>query len=144
MRHFRIDFDIQAPPARVWAIMRDFARWHEWTPTVTSIEPVDAGAPMVPGVKVLIRQPKLPPAVWELQEIVEGQRFHWVTRSPGVEVIARHGVEAVGATGTRATLSLEFRGLLGGVVGWVTRGINQRYLKMETEGLTKRAEEGER
>ncbi|MCC6539645.1 MAG: SRPBCC family protein [Bryobacterales bacterium] len=139
MQNFQISFDIQAPPERVWAIMRDFARWHEWTPTVTSIQPVDPGAPVAPGMKVLIRQPRFPPAVWELLEIAEGRRFHWATRSPGVEVIARHGVEPA-ARGTRATLSLEFRGLLGGVVGWLTRGINQRYLKTEAEGLTRRAE----
>lgn len=138
MRHFRIDVEIHAPADRVWSVMTDFARWREWTPSVTSIEQLDPG-PIVPGIRLLIRQPKLLPAVWTLTELKEGQSFQSVTRGPGVKVIARHGIEAT-ESGSRVTLSLEFAGFLGGLVGRLTRGLNERYLALEAAGLKQRSE----
>ena len=87
----------------------------------------------------MIRQPKLPPAVWQLTEIEEGRRFVWVTTGPGVSVVARHSVDELGRT-SRATLALEFRGLLGGLIGRITANLNQRYLGLEAMGLKKRSE----
>lgn len=133
MRRFRIEVETQASTDRVWSVKSDFARWREWTPTVTSIEPLDPG-PIAPGKRLLIRQPKFLPAVWRLTEWIEGRSFPWITRGPGVEVIARHGVEE-SAGGSRATLSLEFAGILGGFVGRLTRGLNERYLDLEAAGL---------
>ncbi len=138
MRHFRIEVDVDASPARVWSVMSDFARWPEWTPTVTSIEQLHPGA-LTPGMRILIRQPKLPPAVWQLTGLKEGQSFECITRGPGVQVIARHGVKAT-AGGSRVTLSLEFTGALGGVIGRLTKGLNERYLALEAAGLKKRSE----
>jgi uncharacterized membrane protein len=139
MRHFSITVDIQAPAERVWAVMSDFERWPEWTPTVTSIRRLGNG-PIGPGSRLMIRQPKLPPAMWKLTEIEEGRRFVWVTTSPGVSVVARHWVEAVEGGGSRATLSIEFCGVLGGLVGRMTAKLNQRYLRLEAAGLKKRSE----
>ena len=138
MRHFRIEVEIHAPTDRVWSVMTDFARWREWTPSVTSIEQLDPG-PMVPGMRLLIRQPRLPPAVWRLTELKEGRSFQSVTGGPGVKVIARHGVEPA-LSGSRVTLSLEFAGFLGGIVGRLTRGLNERYLALEAAGLKQRSE----
>ena len=33
----RTEIEIEAPPARVWEILMDFARYHEWNPFITSI-----------------------------------------------------------------------------------------------------------
>jgi uncharacterized membrane protein len=138
MTHFSITVEIQAPPGRVWAVMNDFKRWPEWTPTVTSIEPLDPGTPAV-GSRLRIRQPKVPPAVWQLTELDEGRSFTWVTRRPGVRATGRHWVEASGG-GSRATLSLEFSGLLGPLVARLIRGLNERYLALEAKGLKARSE----
>ncbi|HYC33443.1 MAG TPA: SRPBCC family protein [Gemmatimonadales bacterium] len=132
-----ISTDIAAPPDRVWAVMADVERWHEWTPTVTSIERLDKG-PLVAGSRARIRQPRLPVAVWEVTELVPGKSFVWVTRSPGVRVIARHEVEPSGA-GARATLSVRFTGPLGPLVAWVTGSLNERYLALEAKGLRERS-----
>ena len=137
MRDFSTTVDIAAPPNRVWAVMTDVERWSEWTPTVTHIERLDQG-PLAVGSRARIRQPKLPPAVWQVSDLLEGRSFTWVTQSPGVSVIAKHSVEPVG-TGARATLSIRFSGLLGPLVARWTRRLNERYLALEAHGLRERS-----
>jgi hypothetical protein len=139
MRDFAISIDIAAPPARVHAVISDIERWHEWTSTVRSIRKRDPG-PLRVGTRAFVRQPKLPPAFWSVSEVHEGHGFTWVTRSPGVTVIARHVVEPTPA-GSRATLSIRFDGLLGGLVGRMTAGLNTRYLGIEAAGLKARSEQ---
>ena len=51
MTHFSIAVEIQAPPDRVWAVLRDIERWPEWTPAVTSNQRVDRG-PLALGSRV--------------------------------------------------------------------------------------------
>jgi len=137
MTDFSITVDIAAPPDRVWAVMADVERWPEWTPTVTRIERLDRG-PLAAGSRARIRQPKLPTAIWEVTELREGRSFTWVTRSPGVLVTAKHGVEPVGQR-TRATLSVGFSGPLGWLVARLTSGLNNRYLALEAQGLRERS-----
>ena len=43
MRNFNIAADIGAPPSRVWDVMVDVERWHEWTQSITSIKRKDSG-----------------------------------------------------------------------------------------------------
>ena len=138
MRSFSISVDIAAPPARVWQVMSDVDRWHEWTPSVTSIKRGDDG-PVGVGTKLTIRQPKFPPAFWRVTKVEPGLGFESVSPGPGFRVIARHWIES-SATGSRATLSLELQGLLGGLFGGMTKGITERYLAMEASGLKARSE----
>jgi len=134
MRDFGIAIEIDAPPDRVWAVIRDGPRWPEWTPTVTSIKPLDAG-PLAVGQRFVIRQPKLPPAKWQLTELDDpARRFTWVTRGPGMVLYARHSVEDLGGR-SRAHLALEFAGLLGPLFARLTAKLNGRYLALEANGL---------
>jgi carbon monoxide dehydrogenase subunit G len=138
---FQISVDIQAPAAVVWAVMRDVERWAEWTPSVASIRILDRGELAV-GSRALVRQPKLPPARWLVTELDEERHsFTWVSSGPGVRVIACHAVEPAGA-GSRATLSLRYTGMFAGLLAYLTRGVNDRYLAMEAKGLKQRSEEG--
>ena len=138
MTHFHTNIDIQAPPDRVWAALRDIEHWPEWTPTVTSVRPLEAG-PLAVGTRAIVRQPKLLPARWRVTEIEEGRRFTWVTGGPGMRVTARHSIEGA-ANGSRVTLSIDFAGVLGPIVARLTRGLNTRYLDLEARGLKRRAE----
>jgi uncharacterized membrane protein len=138
MTHFNVAVEIEAPPDRVWAVMIDVERWPEWTPTVTSIQRLDSG-PFAVGSRVMIRQPKLPPATWRLVELDAGRNFTWIAASPGVRVTARHGVEPAGRL-SRVTLSIQFSGPLGALVAWMTSGLNDRYLALEAAGLKARSE----
>jgi hypothetical protein len=43
-------------------------------------------------------------------------------------------VEAI-ATGSRVSLSIHYGGLFGPCLAWWTHNLNERYLRMEAEGL---------
>jgi uncharacterized protein YndB with AHSA1/START domain len=141
MKSFRITIDIKAPPQRVWAVLTDIEGWPEWTPSVTSVERLDSG-PLAPGSRARLRQPKLRPAIWQVTKIEKGSSFTWTTRSPGLTVTAHHLVEpGKKGSASRVTLTLEFAGLFGALVAWLTRGLNNRYLRLEAAGLKKRSEQ---
>ena len=139
MRRFSISTDIDAPAERAWQVMSDTERWHEWTPSVTSVRRL-GGAPFAVGSRVMIRQPKFPPALWKLTAIEPGRSFTWVSVAPGLRVVAHHQVEPT-AAGSRATLSLDLQGLFGGVFGRMTKDITERYLAFEAKGLKARSED---
>jgi len=134
-----IEMEIAAPPERVWAVMSDIERWHEWTRSVASISRKDSG-PLAVGSRAVIRQPKFPPALWTVTALEPGRSFAWTNVAPGVRVLATHSVEGT-ASGTRARLSLEYRGIFGGLLARLTKGITERYLAMEADGLKRRSED---
>jgi uncharacterized membrane protein len=135
---FNISVDINTPVDRVFEVMADTERWHEWTPSITSIKRLDEGAFKV-GSRAMIRQPKLLPALWTVTDITPGRSFTWENKAPGIRVIARHFADPI-AAGSRVTLSLRYEGLLAWLLAWVTRGLTNRYLAMEASGLKARAE----
>jgi uncharacterized protein YndB with AHSA1/START domain len=138
MRKFSITTDINAPASRVWEVMSDTDRRHEWTPSIKSVRRL-GGAPLAVGSRAMVRQPKFPPALWKVTAFEPGKGFTWVNSAPGLRVVASHSIEPTDA-GSRATLSLDFQGLFGGALGRMTRGITERYLAFEAEGLKARSE----
>lgn len=138
MTLFRIDIDIRASPERVWAVLHDVERWHEWTPSVTSVERLDRG-PFAVGSRARVQQPKLPPTIWEVTELEEPGGFTWIARSPGVRVTATHRIRAT-ERGCHVQLSTRFDGMLGPFLGRLMRELNERYLRFEANGLKDRSE----
>ena len=130
--------EIDAPADRVWAVMSNVERWHEWTPSVTKVT-LSGSGPIAVGRRATIRQPKFPPALWKITEIDQGRSFTWVSTAPFLRVVARHSVAALSSSRTRATLSLQYFGLLGGPLARWTKDITLRYLDMEAEGLKARS-----
>jgi polyketide cyclase/dehydrase/lipid transport protein len=130
--------DIAAPPERVWPVISDVERWHEWTPSIIRVTLL-AGGPLALGRRAFIRQPKLPPALWTVTELAPGRSFTWVSRAPGLRVSGYHGVEPI-PTGSRATLAVEIDGLLGSLWARLSKKITERYLAYEAAGLKARSE----
>lgn len=137
MRQFSVTTDIPAPPDRVWEVMTDIERWHEWTPSITSIKRLDDG-PLAVGSRVVNRQPRFQPALSKVTGIEQGAGFTWISVVPGLLVKGSHPVART-ATGSRAVLSLEIEGVLGGLWGRITGGITERYLRLEAKGLKARS-----
>jgi uncharacterized protein YndB with AHSA1/START domain len=127
---------IDAPAQRVWEVLFDVARWPEWTPTIDSVERLEAG-PLAVGSRTRIRQPKLPQAVWQVTEVVDGRNFTWQAKGPGMRTVGRHEVVPDG-TGSTVTLSIEQAGPMGAVAAVVWRRLTQRYIELEAESLDKR------
>ena len=112
-RFFETTRHIGAPAGPVWEVLFDVARWAR------------------------VRQPKLPPALWEVTEVVDGRSFTWEARGPGMRTIARHQV-VPDATGSEVTLSIEQTGPMGAVAALVWRRLTQRYIELEAECVDKR------
>ena len=135
-RLFTTSRHIDAPAQLVWEVLFDVARWPEWTPTIDSVERLDDGQFEV-GSRAEVRQPRLPKAVWEVSEVVEGRSFTWEAKGPGLKTIARHDV-VPDADGCTVTLSIEQTGPMGVLAAMMWRRLTQRYIELEAESLDKR------
>jgi uncharacterized membrane protein len=138
MRTFETTIEIAAPPARVWAVMSDIGRWHEWTASITSVQRLDSG-PLRVGSRARVKQPKLAASVFEVTSWNPERGFDWVTRSPGLQGLGRHLIEPTPG-GSRVKLSVTFSGPLAGLIARFFGGLTTRYIGMEAEGLKRRAE----
>src|SRR5215207_1185643 len=132
MPRLSVTIDIAAPPERAWTVISDVERWHEWTPSITRVRLLGK-RPFAVGSRAFIRQPKLPPALWTVTDIVPGRSFTWVSVAPGLRVSGFHAVEPT-LDGSRATLAIEIQGLLGGLWWRLSKGITERYLAYEAAG----------
>ena len=132
--------EIAAPPAQIWAVIRDIERWHEWTASITSIKRRDPG-PLRLGSAAVVRQPKLPTNTFVVTRIEENRGFTWETRGPGLRGAGHHWIEPThGGCGSRVTLGVDFRGPLSWLVGLFYGRLTQRYIEMEAQGLKRRSE----
>ena len=134
-----ISVEIAAPAEQVWAVMSDLEAWPSWAPTVTSVRLLDDGPPQV-GSRAKIAQPKLPQTEYTITALVPGRSFTWEATGPGVRTIARHQIEPLGPDRSRVRLSVTQSGWLGSVMGRFYRGLTDRYLAAEAEGLRARCE----
>ncbi|WP_062466315.1 SRPBCC family protein [Demequina maris] len=136
-----VSIDIAAPPARVWAVLSEVARWPEWTPTVTSVRRADEGALAV-GSRATVEQPRLADAEYVVTDLTPGRAFTWVATRPGLVTTATHEVEPLPAGGARVHLAVAQSGALGAIMGRLYRGLTDRYLANEANGLKARCETG--
>jgi uncharacterized membrane protein len=130
--------DIDAPPEKVFAVLRDVEKWPEWTPTVSHVQRLDKG-PLAVGSSAQVRQPKLRPAVWQVTEFEDNRNFTWTTRAPGLRMKAGHLVEPRGS-GSRVALSFEMSGLIAPLMLRLYGSLIEQYLATESQGLKKRSE----
>lgn len=136
IRFFETFRHIEAPTRPVWEVLFDVARWPEWTPTIKSVERLEDG-PFQVGSRAKVRQPRLPQALWQVTEVVDGRGFTWEAKGPGMKTIARHEVVPDG-NGSRVTLSIEQAGPMGAVAALIWRRLTQRYIELEAESLDSR------
>ena len=128
-----------ASPERVWEVLVDVERWPEWTDSVTSVRPLDAG-PLAVGSRVEVSQPRIPTGTYTVTALEPGSAFSWEQRQPGSTVTAHHVCARLPDGGTRVELRVVMTGVVGRVVGRLYRRLTERYLAMEAAGLKLRAE----
>ena len=139
--HVERTVNINAPPARVWAVMMDVERWPEWTESVRGVERL-GGGPFGLGSEARLRVRGGPASVWRVTEFTEGQSFTWESDTAGVHSRASHVIDSEG-DGSRVTLTVTISGwpatILAPFLAWVGR----RNLRLEAEGLKRRCERQE-
>ena len=134
-----VTVDVAASPEAIWAVLIDVERWPEWTASVRRARRLDVG-PFVVGSRARLEQPKLPPAVWRVTELVAPHSFIWVSGAPGLTTEAVHRLDLNERGGTTVTLGISQRGPLGRLMAGFIGGLTERYVNMEAEGLKRRAE----
>lgn len=137
---FEQSIDIDAHPQRVWDVLSDLEAWPQRIDTVDVVELLTP-PPVATGTRVRLKQPKLPEGTWEVTVWDAPSYFEWRQQSGGVTSVAGHRVAALEAGRSRLTLTLEMRGLLVPVVALFYKGLTNRYMTREAQGM-KRAAEG--
>lgn len=138
MRH-QASVDIEAGADQVWAVLVDIGEWPSWNPTVTSVHPLQDG-PWGLGSTAEIRQPKLPKATWQVSRFEPGERFEWITTSPGITTRADHRVDPLDGGRSHLTLELHQTGPLAGLVSLFLGTLTRRYVDLEAQSLKQHCE----
>lgn len=136
---FEESIDIDAQQERVWEVLSDLEAWPRRIETVDVVELLTP-APMSKGSRVRLKQPKLPEGTWDITVWDAPSYFEWRQKSGGITSVAGHRVEMLEEGRSRLTLSLDMRGPLIPVIGLFYRGLTNRYMTIEAQGIKRAAE----
>lgn len=125
---------IRASRQCVWNVLADVESWPAWLSTVRSVEG-QSGAELREGATFVVSQPRLPQAVWRVATVAPGRAFTWESRSPGTRIVAEHVLASQLDGSTEVLLRLSFHGLIGKLIGRLTRATTMHYLEMEASSL---------
>ena len=136
---FEQTIDVAAGQQRVWDVLGHLEAWPQRIETVDSVELLTA-APLGEGSRVRLKQPRLPEGIWEVTVWDAPTFFEFHQKSGGITTVAGHRVEALAEGRSRLTLTLEMRGLLVPIFGRIYRGLTNRYMTIEAQGIKRAAE----
>ena len=136
---FEQSIDIAASQQRVWDVLTDLEAWPQRIETVDVVELLTP-APVGEGSRVRLKQPKLPEGTWDVTVWNAPSYFEWHQKSGGVTSVAGHRVEALQDGRSRLTLTLDMRGPLVLIVALFYKGLTNRYMTMEAQGMKRAAE----
>ena len=136
---FEESIDIDAQQECVWEVLSDLEAWPRRIETVDVVELLTP-APMSKGSRVRLKQPKLPEGTWDITVWDAPSYFEWRQKSGGITSVAGHRVEMLEEGRSRLTLSLDMRGPLIPVIGLFYRGLTNRYMTIEAQGMKRAAE----
>ena len=136
---FEKSIEIDAPQQRVWDVLSDLEAWPQRIETVETIELLTP-APIAVGSRVRLKQPKLPEGTWDVTAWDAPSYFEWTQKSSGTTSVAGHRVEALEESRARLTLTLDMRGFLIPIMTLFYKGLTNRYMDLEAEGMKRAAE----
>jgi hypothetical protein len=122
-----------------WAALSEVTAYPRWTASMSAVTPLDRPALQV-GNRYRIRQPGLPPTVWRVSDVRQGESFEWEADAPGVHTVAYHRLSRNSDGTTRITVGLRQTGVLSRLVARLTAAKTRRFLQMEAAGLKAAAE----
>lgn len=136
---FEKSIEIDAPRERVWEVLSDLEAWPQRIETVDTVELLTP-APIGEGSRVRLKQPKLPEGEWEVTSWEAPSFFEWRQKMTGATTVAGHRIQELDGGRSRLTLTLDMRGLLVPIVGLFYKGLTDRYMTLEAEGMKRAAE----
>jgi len=137
--HFEKSIEIDTSQQRVWDVLSDLEAWPQRIETVDTVELLTP-APITKGGRVRLKQPKLPEGIWDITDWDAPSYFEWTQKTGGITSVAGHRVEALGEGRARLTLTLDMRGFLVPVIALFYKGLTNRYMNLEAEGMKRAAE----
>jgi uncharacterized membrane protein len=136
---FEQSIDVDAGQQRVWDVLSDLEAWPQRIETVEVVELLTP-TPVGKGSRVRLKQPRLPEGTWDVTVWNAPSYFEWRQKSGGVTNVAGHRVEALEEGRSRLILTLDMRGLLVPIVALFYKGLTNRYMTMEAQGMKRAAE----
>lgn len=139
MRTMSAAIDIDAPPARVWAILTDLSSYHEWNPLF-----VEADGNVAEGQRIRLRSKhpangRLMTVKPRITAVRPGTELRWAAGLPGV-ISGEHTFTLTPtASGTRLVQSESFKGPLSRVSGTTFANAEASFRALN-EALKDRAE----
>jgi uncharacterized membrane protein len=130
--------EIDASVDRVWELTMDVEAWPAHTPSMTSVERLDA-TPLAVGSQARIKQPAQPERVWTVTTFEPRQRFAWSTKAMGTRMTGGHQLEERNG-GTTNTLTVDIEGPLAPLMGLLMRRPIRKAIEQENEGFKAWAE----
>ena len=111
---------------------RDAGKMH---PIVERLDDRELGV----GSKARLRIRRAPTSVYTVTELTPNRSFTWETKSAGIKGVATHVIEPDG-NGSKVTLSVDLLGVLAMLMSPIIRRPSEENVRMEAEGLKRRAE----
>ena len=136
---FEESIEIDAPPQRVWDVLSDLEAWPQRIETVDVVELLTP-IPLAKGSQVRLKQPKLPEGTWDITVWDAPSYFEWRQKSGGMTSVAGHRVEPLEEGRSCLTLMLDMRGPLVPIVALFYKGLTNRYMTLEAQGMKRAAE----
>jgi uncharacterized membrane protein len=136
---FERSIQIEASRQRVWDVLTDIEAWPQRIETVDAVDLLTP-APLTKGSRIRLKQPKLGEGIWEITAWDAPSYFEWTRKTSGVTSTAGHRVEALGDGRARLTLTIDMRGPLTVLVALFFKGLTNRYMTLEAEGMKRAAE----
>lgn len=124
---------INASINEVYNVLINIEKWKDWTESINEISYISNPRFEI-GNKVLIKQPKLFPAIWTITEITKNKSFAWQTKTLGVSITAIHNLSTT-AEVTRVENKLIYKGMLAYFMFTLSSKLSEEYLTMEINGL---------
>lgn len=115
-REYGTSVETTASPDRVWRVWSDMSTWGKWNPNVSTM---DWNGAFVAGSTGVMNTRAGQHHQMELVDVQPGKSFQLETSVvPGTRFHFNCRIEATGAK-TRVSQTVEVRGPLGGVAGWM-------------------------
>ena len=127
MQTVKTEIEIQAPPEKVWNIIADIDKWHEWSPTINASRGKAALGSTV-TITMMSKEagkdgPKYSPKIIRLDE---PKYFHWRAHMMAGFIFTNDKIIELEKTdaGTKVTHKETFKGLLAALMkGQMEKGV---------------------